>query len=317
MIFDNSNYPIKKMKLIHNTLLSNNNNIHMNGGYKNRKRTNSSIYSLRLFHNWIKNKLISDSKLYFQNLNNDNPKLLDLAVGRGGDLYKWKNNNIKTVVGFDIDNDSINGNNGAKSRYNKLRDKDNYNYSFYVMDLYKENSLDQIKKITDNIYPFDIVSCQFAIHYFFKSETILDNFIKIVSNMLDKDGIFIGTTLDGNKIKNLLSKNNGHLDLPLVGLKEIDFHNDSTYSQTYLMRLGDKTDVDHYFNKVKPEGSIEYLVDLDELVKVCKKYSLEPIQISSFENMYELYKQSNKFKNLSNDEMLPSFLNFLFIFKKI
>ena len=49
---------------------------------------------------------------------------------------------------------------------------------------------------------FDIVSCQFATHYFFSEQTILQNFIRNISENCVIGGYFIGTCYDGSKIFN-------------------------------------------------------------------------------------------------------------------
>jgi SAM-dependent methyltransferase len=51
---------------------------------------------------------------------------------------------------------------------------------------------------------FDTVSCQFAIHYFFQSEDKLNGFLGNVSRNLKKNGIFIATFMDGDKVMQLL-----------------------------------------------------------------------------------------------------------------
>jgi mRNA (guanine-N7-)-methyltransferase len=51
---------------------------------------------MRRFHNNVKRQLYDK---YTKNIY----KLLDLACGKGGDLDKWVSNNIKYVVGYDID----------------------------------------------------------------------------------------------------------------------------------------------------------------------------------------------------------------------
>jgi len=50
---------------------------------------------LKDFHNLIKRKLIT----HFAGNKN---KLLDLACGRGGDIWKWSENNIRFVKGIDL-----------------------------------------------------------------------------------------------------------------------------------------------------------------------------------------------------------------------
>ena len=51
---------------------------------------------MRKFHNFIK-------KIYIDKSSEPETRLLDIACGKGGDIYKWlTNKNIVSVKGFDI-----------------------------------------------------------------------------------------------------------------------------------------------------------------------------------------------------------------------
>ena len=101
------------------------------------KRHESSIINIRYFHNWIKTRLIQESVKYLKENQLGNPVLLDLAVGKGGDMGKWYRNGVYDVLGIDIDRESIKGKNGAIHRYKKMirSSKHRLNYRFYVFDL--------------------------------------------------------------------------------------------------------------------------------------------------------------------------------------
>lgn len=60
----------------------------------------NNFTNMRKFHNWIKRKMYNK---YTRGISN----LLELAVGKSGDLDKWYKNKITNVVGYDIDQDSI------------------------------------------------------------------------------------------------------------------------------------------------------------------------------------------------------------------
>ncbi len=47
---------------------------------------------------------------------------------------------------------------------------------------------------------FDIVSCQFSMHYLLESEERFRAFLRNVSSRLEPGGFFIGTTVDAEKI---------------------------------------------------------------------------------------------------------------------
>lgn len=51
---------------------------------------------------------------------------------------------------------------------------------------------------------FDMVSCQFAIHYFFETEEKLKGFMKNIRDNLRIGGLFISTFMDGNSVEKLI-----------------------------------------------------------------------------------------------------------------
>jgi len=53
---------------------------------------------------------------------------------------------------------------------------------------------------------FNTVSCQFAIHYFFKTKEYLEGFLRNVSFNLKPNGIFIATFMDGQTVHKLINK---------------------------------------------------------------------------------------------------------------
>ena len=67
---------------------------------------------MRKFHNlYVKSKLI-------EAVSKKGNNLIDLAVGKGGDLSKWIHNRLNGVLGIDISKDNINNpTNGACARY--------------------------------------------------------------------------------------------------------------------------------------------------------------------------------------------------------
>ena len=78
---------------------------------------------LRSFHNKIKLSLI-------QRFCENSTSILDIGVGRGGDIMKWYNNGVKNAVGLDIEYAYVRE---AIRRYNQFKIKNNSNYKFYVI----------------------------------------------------------------------------------------------------------------------------------------------------------------------------------------
>jgi hypothetical protein len=59
---------------------------------------------------------------------------------------------------------------------------------------------------------FDVVSSQFSIHYYFKNTDTLMSYIRNISDNTNKNGYFIGTCYDGERVYNLLEDNDGEVE---------------------------------------------------------------------------------------------------------
>jgi len=257
-----------------------------------------TLDNLRSFHNWIKLQLIFNAK------NNTNGQtLLDVAAGRGGDLMKWTKAKFKYVTGFDNDSKSIYEKNefdGAIKRYNTMKSIPNLpNVFFWNISATDPKCID-ILNGKDHSKIYDVVSCQFAFHYFVKD---IDLVLKMISSKLTKNGYFIGTSTDGDLIKN--------------NLKNADVSNDilnieKTSEEMYKFNLNSyNTENKTYFECTG--ASDEYFLHKDKLVAKCKEYNLEPVSIKNFHE----WKLDYKSRELTRRECAASFLNFSFVFKKI
>ncbi len=289
-----------------------------------KSRKYSSIINLRIFHNWIKDRLIRESIEQIKNNNtNYSIAILDLATGRGGDILKWYKNNIYNAIGIDINKKSIYGKNGAIHRYKQLvrklkaKNKKVPDYKFYVYDLSKRKNIKQVMYQLKN-KKFDIVSCNFAIHYFFDKQTSLNTLLTIVQKCLKPGGIFFGTTMDGSMINQMFMKG-PVIKKNIYYLESVSEINDmyTPYGNQYKIDLGKKEGETHYFAK---EPSVEYMVDIGELKYICNKHQLRFIGTIQFDAWYKIYTKEylTKYtdKALSDEEKEFSFLNFSFYFMK-
>tara|TARA_E500000178_G_C17018749_1_gene754293 strand:+ start:279 stop:1175 length:897 start_codon:yes stop_codon:yes gene_type:complete len=275
---------------------------------KSYKTTN--IDKLRKFHNYIKYQLIIDSCLKTNAIS-----LLDIACGRGGDLQKWldKQLKLKYILAMDNHRESIynsikNGNSfdGAIARFNNL--KYYYNKTPFIKFIYADILDDDIKsklnKIDSNKL-YDVISCQFALHYFCEDDIKLNNVLKLISSKLNKDGLFIGTATDGDLIKKILD--NGPVDIPLLNLTKKNLTNYLFYINTNK-NTSNKTQ--NYF-QIKGISS-EYYLFKKKLNDLALNNNLKLIKYESFYDWYQKYDKNY----LTLYEMLISFLNFSFIFQK-
>ena len=167
----------------------------------------SGTRALRDFHNLFVKKLL------ITHVSKRGDTLIDLAVGKGGDIPKWINAKLKFVFGIDISRDNIqNRLDGACARYLT------YHKRFKVMPkalfvhgnssvnirnteaILSEKgkqitnavfgigakNIDELGKGVYNAYGigeegFNVCSIQFAIHYMFETPQTLYNFLRNVS----------------------------------------------------------------------------------------------------------------------------------------
>lgn len=205
--------------------------------YYERKAPKENIAIVRGlldFHNkYIKNEILLKKAMLGGNKN-----VLDLACGKGGDLYKWIFNKARYVVGIDTAGDNItDSSNGAYARYleaivefgqNRVP-----NMAFIIGNSSKNivsgeagatpEERDILRSVFGKYEPegsipkyietvmagsfrvgADVASCMFALHYFFENKTMLDGFLQNLADTVKVGGYFIGACFDGNRVFNLL-----------------------------------------------------------------------------------------------------------------
>ena len=333
-----------------------------NDVYYERSYDRNRMISLPLleFHNWIKL-----DKLFNRIIRPEHATLLDIGCGKAGDLNKWMSTSINTVIGCDLNLDNIlNSKDGAYARlhnYYKKYPIDHRTVIFTQLDgtsdwtssdsiiknsnvhLQKINSLlwdklpnteakslfndHALHNLSGAVKNIDIVSCQFAIHYFFESDKSLETFCKNLDFVMKPNGIFMGTCLDSSQIVKLLFEKpsiHGFSEKHNMTIWQINkLYDDYITSEN----IGTGKQIDVYMESIGKSHN-EYLVDMNLLITKLKKYNIHlvknPIQeifldtpIVPFANFYheycELYPAATK---LSDTLMYYSRLNIMFFFKK-
>jgi hypothetical protein len=187
---------------------------------------------MRDFHNlYIKRKLI-------MSVARPGNTLIDLAVGKGGDLPKWMAAKLGFVFGIDYSKDNLEHKfDGVCARYLDIKKTKNNipdaifihgdsskeiksgqaaiseRYRLITRAIFGEGAKDA-SVLGRGVYPhygrgadgFDICSVQFAIHYFFENIMKLHTFLQNVAECTKLGGYFIGTCFDGTRIFQALSR---------------------------------------------------------------------------------------------------------------
>ena len=276
-------------------------------------RTKSLTINLQNYHNkYIKGEqLLKKVSKKIKRSRRSGISLLDLACGKGGDIYKWYSNRLSYCVGIDISEDNIcNSKDGAWVRYSNLQQKSIR--SVPTMDFQVLNTSKNLKENFPGIFTadtkFNIISIMFALHYFFKDKTTLDGLIKNIVENIEDGGYLIGACFNGSKIFEELSdvstkeyKNSDDQVLLKIEKQYIpsDFADDET-------SLGKKINVTMY--SIGTEN-IEYLVNFTYFKTILEEKGFTTIEITDFEDIEGKSKMTDIEKDMSN-------LNTLFIFKK-
>ena len=279
-------------------------------------RKASRIIFLRSFNNWVKASMINK---YCKKLGKG-VAVLELCCGKGGDLDKYFMNNIKLFVGADISKESLKN---AMDRLEKIKNE-KYKDNFRIKCIFIKDDLSSpdnrfLEKIDKNYY-FDLVSCQFALHYHFQNEERLNAFLTNVSSRLCEGGYFIGTIIEDNVIVKRLRNRKKIAENKY--LKEKFTFGNEYYSVKFSQKHFDVKNgpfgikygfyLEDSIDNRDEEGKIkyveEYLIVFNEFVELCKKYDLYLVEKENFTKFYSDYVKIEQFKRLS-ERMLKDLNN--------
>jgi SAM-dependent methyltransferase len=339
--------------------------------YYDRKfgRDNSASKKMLDFHNvWVKNR---NMVAPFTGKANS---IYDIACGKANDLHKYLQAKITTILGGDLFADNIsNPRDGAYKRVLETKQRGNsitnahtivyvpLDFSQRINDEYIAGVKDEkTKEILEVLWgkrqdpklaryydlvsnKFDVVACQFAIHYFFESMTTLDNLVYNIDNALKDGGIFIGACLDGRTLDNNFRKAGKGVGESIEGqvrdgplLWEIRKQYEQM-SDEPEKNIGLKVDV--FMETIGKEIS-EYLVDFELLENKLAKYGIRLLTQEEcayygylratgtfdalFADMQDKYAKNPTMAprpvqnalQMTDEEKAYSFMNRWFIFKK-
>ena len=315
------------------------------------------------FHNdFVKNKFL------IGHFKGKVKSVFDIACGKGNDFYKYLRNDIRTIIGVDKSVDNImNARDGAYQRLMseaqkgstsliKKNDKilalpfdmsvpiDNDAISSSDIDPETKEVMNVVwgmKKTTNpNLEPFqsivqnrfDLVACQFAVHYFFETSATLKALIENIDNVIAPGGYFMGTCLDGRVVDKafgsadqIMGKKSGRTIWTLT--KQYDTFDASTPSNN----IGKGIEV--YMETINKQIK-EYLVDFKLLekelaareIRLLNKSEMHDLKITSSSGLFSTLfadlevapddRYTESAKQMTPEEKEYSFMNRWFIFRK-
>ncbi|KAL4858009.1 mRNA cap guanine-N7 methyltransferase 1 [Chlorella vulgaris] len=236
---------------------------------------------LKKFHNDIKRQLIN-------RFANGAESLLDFACGRGGDIWKWIDAGITVVKGIDLSPGEIEE---ARKRFAEARTKrpgTELRYEF--VDSPKLGTEEWLEPAQ-----YDVVTCMFAIHYFFVAEKALKQFLHNVSINLKDGGYFVGTVPDGRRINECI-KSGRTYKRPMLTIEAHWVGGPGPFNSPYVCAIGDTVTG----GDKGTVGSFEYLVYSSVLVSLAAVYGLKPVLDYGDPNLAGFFDEADATKPLKH-----------------
>eukprot|EP00877_Chromochloris_zofingiensis_P013067 jgi/Chrzof1/8013/UNPLg00064.t1 len=289
-------------------------------------RADSPCAAMQSFHNCVKEEVVLRKAAALRSSISRKRKLslLDLGCGQGGDLNKYLRVGFQRVLGVDKSPGNIRR---LYSRLIELDLLPNSGtvMAFLCMDasqpLGPENApmmacrsspedkwasnLQQLSELAWGrtsvgavldramhgmaLQPFDVVACQFAVHYFCKDLETLGTFLDNLQQHLSKEaGVFVVTFLDGQKVQAALNEGGGIVrGTAADGLVLYELKGDVRPAEQ--LQLGVAIDA---FVCTINRTIQEYLVPLDVLVGCLKARGIHLLQTGSFADLKNRSKDS-------------------------
>ena len=260
--------------------------------------------------------------------------ILDIGVGKAGDLNHWLDAGCTMVVGLDSIKDNLdNSDNGACNRilnkYSGINNVSQMNNSNSNSNSSKEKP--SIKTLLDNSLMVwadcskniltseaandDINKFYFAIHYFFKSEQTLRTVLENISNSLKSGGRFVCTTLNGEKVFDILKYNRVYHSSEL-SWKITKKYPQDTFPNS-MRSLGCKIEI--YVDSIG-QSLDEYLVNTELFEDLCNEYDLKLIDKKEFGDIYTTVTGSKEsygdMLKMDDNYKTYSFLNLSMVFER-
>jgi mRNA (guanine-N7-)-methyltransferase len=229
--------------------------------------------------------------------------VLDMAGGKGGDLGKFSDLGVGMLVHADLAEVSV-----QHAEERRVQLGITFPIVWVVADCFGENIVERLNPETQ----FDLVSCQFALHYGFESEARLRIGLQNTSGRLKKGGHFCGTVPNADRLVELLRH--------ATGLRwsnsicSVDF--DPATNKESLPDFGAKYSfsLDNCLDSVP-----EYLVPFAVLHRVALEYGLELVLKQDFFEFFQSHRDDKvhfNLRSLSDDEKQVAALYVVFAFRK-
>lgn len=271
------------------------------------QKSDDTYRYVRKFNNYVKDLLI---KMYKA------PQVLDLASGKGQDLYKYMNADYKIIIMLEKDQNAIEKILqlkyevlGVKKYIPNINDPillcspndtesiPEYGCQIYIRNIdLNENYTTNIKILEDlpvATQKFPVIFCNFALHYMMADEISMANIVSFIDHYLGNGGVFIFTALDGEKVYDFV-KNNAY---KVPGKYMIELQKKPIKGFAGFEKI----------NVQLPCGAEIYeepLINLYTLDKEFNKKKITRISTGSFGDYFDDFAEAsrNAYENLNTDD---------------
>lgn len=279
-----------------------NKNQYFHGETNKTKKKNRRMLA---FHNYLKDTL------YQRYVPHHKGRILELAAGRGGDICKIISSGAEYALLIEKNKEALDE---AKKRFDEA-DASAIKIRFLEYDLSKNATKDIGRIIEKNgIDCFDIISIQFAFHYFLESKQSFETIFKNIDTYCCQDGYVFITGFDGERVINYLKeirKGEGKA-LMVNDIKVFEIY--KLYNSDELRNTGQSIDV--FIQTIGKHK--EYLINFNFVIKYFEKHGYQLVENKYFNKLIRDWRAHIKKKIFLNpSEFTFSSLNRVVVLRKI
>jgi len=223
---------------------------------------------------------------------------MDACSGKGQDLFRYAKYGTKNLLMTEIDKTAILEMISRKHEFaksNTLPGKMNIMTQNIDYTAEYKTIVDQIREsrlpVHENL--FEVIICNFAIHYFLSEPKYIENFARVISHYLKTGGKFLFSCFNGKKIIDLLKDKN--YESKQKGKYSIR----KEYAGNIISNTGQKIEVLLPFSL--DQHYSEYVVNVEYLSKVFSKVGMSLEKEESFEEFISAYPKNTE---LDEDDKL-------------
>ena len=217
----------------------------------------------RNFNSYVKSELFE--------LHSGLDTVLDIASGKGQDLFRYGSIHTKHLICAEIDRDAIQE---LIYRKHDFAREHGPGMSIDIVQLDINQPTRQNIKLIDAVDlregTCDAIMCNLAFHYFLESTASLTNVIALINYYLKPGGRFVFTAYDGRAVLGLLNKHGGNYTIKNKSDETI-YSIKAAYATNTLADVGQKIDVMLPFGL---DYYSEFLVNIEYIAAEFKKHKI-------------------------------------------